>query len=163
VGAHPVSGRATVAGFTVNSHPWIPGFDPPYVVAVVALEESPEVRLTTNIVGCDPDEVHIGQEVEVRFEAHDRVHLPLFAPTGRTLENPVAEPALPSPRPPASSERFEHRAVLSGIGRSAIGRRLMVDPLSLTVDACLAAIDDAGLRPRTSTACPPTPVPQAWG
>jgi acetyl-CoA acetyltransferase len=37
--------------------------------------------------------------------------------------------------------------VLSGIGRSAIGRRLMVDPRSLAVDACLAAIEDAGLTP----------------
>ena len=44
-----------------------------------------------------------------------------------------------------SDDRFEHRAVLSGVGRSAIGRRLMVDPLSLTVDACLAAVEDAGL------------------
>ena len=37
--------------------------------------------------------------------------------------------------------------MLSGIGRSALGRRLMVDPLSLTVDACLQAIADAGLTP----------------
>ena len=35
--------------------------------------------------------------------------------------------------------------MLSGVGRSALGRRLMVDPLSLTVDACLAAVADAGL------------------
>jgi acetyl-CoA acetyltransferase len=49
------------------------------------------------------------------------------------------------PSPPISRERFERRAVLSGIGRSAIGRRLMVDPLSLAVDACLAAVADAGL------------------
>jgi acetyl-CoA acetyltransferase len=103
------------------------------------------VRLTTNIVGCEPDAVHIGQEVEVRFEAHDGVHIPLFTPTGRTNENPVPPPDLPAPRPPVKSDRFEHRSVLSGIGRSAIGRRLMVDPLSLTVDACLAAIEDAGL------------------
>src|SRR4029078_7568430 len=41
--------------------------------------------------------------------------------------------------------RFEHCAVLSGIGRSAMGRRLMVDPLSLTGDACLAAIEGSGL------------------
>jgi acetyl-CoA acetyltransferase len=37
--------------------------------------------------------------------------------------------------------------VLSGVGRSDIGRRLMRDPRSLAVDACLAAIDDAGLAP----------------
>src|SRR4029453_8836954 len=34
---------------------------------------------------------------------------------------------------------------LSGVGRSAIGRRLMIDPLSLAVDACLTAVADAGL------------------
>jgi acetyl-CoA acetyltransferase len=44
-----------------------------------------------------------------------------------------------------STERFEHRSVLSGIGRSVIGKRLMRDPLSLTVDACLQAVADAGL------------------
>ena len=63
-------------------------------------------------------------------------------PTPRTT---VGEPRRPPPRAPLGPERFEHRAVLSGIGRSAIGRRLMVDPLSLTVDACLAAVADAGL------------------
>ena len=45
-----------------------------------------------------------------------------------------------------SDERFEHRSVLTGVGRSAIGRRLLVDPLSLTVDACLKAVADAGLE-----------------
>jgi acetyl-CoA acetyltransferase/uncharacterized OB-fold protein len=140
-----VSGRAVVAGYTINAHPWLPGFDPPYVVAVVALEEDPDVRLTTNIVGCEPDEVHIGQEVVVRFEQHEDVWLPLFEPTGEDRPNPIAEPALPAPRKPLTEERFEHRAVLSGIGRSRLGRRLMVDPLSLTMDACLAAVEDAGL------------------
>ena len=140
-----VSGRGVVAGYTINAHPWLPGFDPPYVVAVVALEEDPDVRLTTNVVGCDPDAVHIGQEVAVRFEQHENVWLPLFEPTGATRPNPVAEPAIPPPRPPLRDDRFEHRALLSGIGRSRIGRRLMVDPLSLTVDACLQAVADAGL------------------
>jgi acetyl-CoA acetyltransferase len=41
----------------------------------------------------------------------------------------------------------ERSAVISGIGRSATGRRLGVDGLSLTLDACLAAIADAGLTP----------------
>lgn len=141
-----VSGRATVVAFTVNQHPWLPGFDPPYVVANVALAEDPTVRLTTNIVGCEPDEVAIGQEVTVRFEQREDVWLPLFAPTGEsTSADLVGEPERPAPRPPVGDDRFEHRAVLSGVGRSAIGRRLMVDPLSLTVDACLAAVEDAGL------------------
>lgn len=144
----PVSGRATVVGFTVNRHPWLPGFDPPYVIANVALADAPGVHLTTNVVGCEPDDVHVGQEVAVRFEQHEDVWLPLFEPTGGTdpVER-VPAPQRPTPRPPASDDRFEHRAVLSGIGRSALGRRLLVDPLSLTVDACLAAIADAGLTP----------------
>ncbi len=40
----------------------------------------------------------------------------------------------------------ERRCAVTGIGQSAIGRRLGRDPLELTLDACLAAIDDAGLR-----------------
>ena len=141
-----VSGRATVVGYTVNAHPWLPGFDPPYVIANVALAEDASVHLTTNIVGCDPDDVRIGQEVSVRFEHQDDVWLPLFEPTGATDPvDRVPEPVRPRPRPPVSSERFEHRAVLSGVGRAGLGRRLMVDPLSLTVDACLQAVADAGL------------------
>jgi acetyl-CoA acetyltransferase/uncharacterized OB-fold protein len=142
----PVSGRATVVGFTLNVHRWLPDIDPPYVVANVALADDPSVRLTTNIVGCEPGEVHVGQEVAVRFEQHDDVWLPLFEPTGATDPvDRVPAPRRPNPRPAPSDQRFEHRSVLSGIGRSRLGRRLMVDPLSLTVDACLAAVADAGL------------------
>lgn len=43
------------------------------------------------------------------------------------------------------TEVLERRAVISGIGQSEVGRRLGRHPLDLTVDACLAAIDDAGL------------------
>jgi acetyl-CoA acetyltransferase/uncharacterized OB-fold protein len=143
-----VSGRGTLVGLTVNAHRWHPDFDPPYVVANVALAEDARVHLTTNIVGCDPAEVAIGQEVTVRFEPCEDVWVPLFQPTGSMdpVER-VPEPVRPEPRPPLGNERFEHRAVLSGVGRSRIGRRLMVDPLSLTVDACLEAIADAGLVP----------------
>jgi acetyl-CoA acetyltransferase len=46
------------------------------------------------------------------------------------------------------TEILERRAALTGIGQSAIGRRLGTDPLELTLDACLAAIADAGLTPK---------------
>jgi len=142
-----VSGRGTIIGFTVNHHQWHPAFEPPYAIAVVALEEDPGVRLTTMIVDSDPADVAIGQEVSVRFEHHQDVWLPLFAPTGRlTPGDPVAEPERPQPRRPVSEDRFEHRSVLTGVGRSALGRRLLVDPLSLAVDACLEAVADAGLE-----------------
>jgi acetyl-CoA acetyltransferase/uncharacterized OB-fold protein len=141
-----VSGRATIVGVTVNHQRWHPAFDPPYVIANVALAEDPTVRLTTNIVGCDPYEVAIGQVVSVRFEQHEDVWLPLFEQTGEVdpIER-VPDPERPVSRRPPRPDRFEHRSVLSGAGRSAMGRRLLVDPLSLTVDACLAAVADAGL------------------
>ncbi|MGZ8751434.1 MAG: thiolase family protein [Acidimicrobiia bacterium] len=40
---------------------------------------------------------------------------------------------------------IERRSVISGAGQSDVGRRLFRDPLELTLDACLAAISDAGL------------------
>jgi acetyl-CoA acetyltransferase/uncharacterized OB-fold protein len=142
-----VSGRGTIIGYTINQHQWHPDFTPPYVIAVIALAENPDVRLTTNIVNCEPDAVAVGQEVIVRFEQHDDVWLPLFELTGIiTPEEVVPAPQRPRPRAAISRQRFEHRSVLSGIGRSALGRRLMVDPLSLTVDACLKAVADAGLQ-----------------
>ncbi len=76
-----VSGRGTVASFTVNHQQWIPGSEP-YVIAWVSIAEQPDVRLTTNLVGLEPDDLRIGMEVEVVFEHHDDVYLPLFRPVG---------------------------------------------------------------------------------
>jgi len=43
--------------------------------------------------------------------------------------------------------KAESAAVIAGMGCSPIGRRLHRDPLALTADATLAAIEDAGLTP----------------
>ncbi len=43
------------------------------------------------------------------------------------------------------SLRLDRKASITGIGQSQIGRRIHRDPLELTLDACLAAIEDAGL------------------
>jgi len=48
--AAEVSGRGVVAGFTLNEQMWIPSFPPPYVIAIVAIEEDDRIRLTTNVV-----------------------------------------------------------------------------------------------------------------
>lgn len=40
---------------------------------------------------------------------------------------------------------LERNVAVTGIGQSDVGRRLDRDPMSLTIDACLAAIEDAGL------------------
>ena len=74
------SGRAHVATFTVNHQPWIPGFDPPYLVAIVELVEQPGLRLTTNLVNCALEAARIGMPVRVLFEQRDDVWIPLFEP-----------------------------------------------------------------------------------
>jgi uncharacterized OB-fold protein len=79
-----VSGRGTVLTYTVNHQPWYPGLDPPYLVAIVELPEQEGLRVTTNVVGCDPGEVSFGMPVRVTFEEYpDRdgsVWLPFFEP-----------------------------------------------------------------------------------
>lgn len=42
-------------------------------------------------------------------------------------------------------EPLERNAIVSGVGQSDVGRRLMRSDLDLTIDACLDAIADAGL------------------
>jgi acetyl-CoA acetyltransferase/uncharacterized OB-fold protein len=151
-----VSGRATLLTYTVNHQPWIPGFAPPYVIAIVEIEEQPGLRLTTNLVGCDESQLAIGMPLRVRFEAGaDGVYFPLFEPAPPAASAPAAGDAMaravaraPSPvraARAAPAARGERAVAITGIGQSDVGRRLNRDPLALTVDACLAAIADAGL------------------
>jgi uncharacterized OB-fold protein len=92
VAPEALSGLATVVTFTINHQRWMPGPEPPYVVAIVALDEDPRVRLTTNIVGCDPADVCRGMRVEVTFEHHPDMNgdvwIPLFAPEGAPVHPP---------------------------------------------------------------------------
>jgi uncharacterized OB-fold protein len=80
LGPEIASGKGAVAAFTINQHPWLPGFPPPYIIAIVEMAESPDVRFTTNIVDCDIEDVRVGMPVEVVFEHIDDVWLPLFRP-----------------------------------------------------------------------------------
>jgi acetyl-CoA acetyltransferase len=45
----------------------------------------------------------------------------------------------------ATEQPLERRAVISGIGQSAVGRHLGRTDIDLTIEACLAAVQDAGL------------------
>ena len=75
------AGTGTVYTFTVCHRPGHPAFREavPYVVAIVELDEG--VRLMTNIIDCDPDEVTIGMPVEVVLEpVQEGVAVPLFRP-----------------------------------------------------------------------------------
>jgi acetyl-CoA acetyltransferase/uncharacterized OB-fold protein len=151
MGVRAVSGNATLAGFTVNHRFSVPGLPAPYVVAQVAIAEDPRVRLTTNIVECQPDRLELGQRMEVVFEQVEDVWLPLFRPIPETEHAPLPvdeiapERFAEHVRPMLTTEKFEDKVALTGIGMSPIGRRLMQPPLALTVQACEAAIADAGL------------------
>ena len=151
IGVRAVSGKATLAGFTVNHRFSLPGMPAPYVIAQVAIAEDPRVRLTTNIVDSDPDQLELGQQVEVVFEQLEDVWLPLFRPIADAEAAPLPEDEIAPERfgeyvrPMLTTEKFEDKVALTGIGMSPIGRRLMQPPLALTVQACEAAIADAGL------------------
>ena len=154
IGVRELSGRATLAGFTINERFSLPGLPAPYVIAEVAIAEDPRVRLTTNIVVSDPSEyeaLELGQQVEVAFEQVEDVWFPLFRPIADAERSPLpADEIAPERfaehvRPMLTTEKFEDKSALTGIGMSTLGRRLMVPPLSLTIDACEAAIADAGL------------------
>lgn len=72
------SGRGRVDSFSVNYQPWMPGLEVPYVIARVALEEDPTIYITSNIVGCDVDDVAVDDAVTVTFEEADGIWFPLF-------------------------------------------------------------------------------------
>jgi uncharacterized OB-fold protein len=79
--AEAVSGKATLVTYTVNHQAWMPGPELPYVVAIVSIDEQPDVRLTTNLVNCELDDIEIGMPVQVTFENRDdEVWIPLFEP-----------------------------------------------------------------------------------
>jgi uncharacterized OB-fold protein len=59
----------------------VPSPDHPYVIAIVVLDEQDDLRLTTNVVHCPAERVHVGMRVRVVFENHgDDVWFPLFEP-----------------------------------------------------------------------------------
>lgn len=60
-----LSGRGVIYSWMVQYHPLAPGFDGPALVVVVELAEGP--RMISNLDGVDPEDVKIGDPVEVFF------------------------------------------------------------------------------------------------
>lgn len=80
----PASGKGTLHAFTILHRPLQPGFEAPYVVALIEVEDG--ARVMTNLVGVEPDpeKIEIGMSVEVTFEdrGEDTV-VPQFRPIER--------------------------------------------------------------------------------
>lgn len=72
-----VSGWGTVQACTINVQEWVPG-QKPYSVAIIELAEQPGLRLTSNVLGCAPEAVHIGQRVRARFVHRNGIYYPVF-------------------------------------------------------------------------------------
>ena len=74
-------GTGTVYSYSTVYRALVPGFedDVPYVVAMIELDEG--VRMLSQVIYCEPEEVFIGLRVSVTFEeARDGVVLPKFRP-----------------------------------------------------------------------------------
>lgn len=81
-------GRGRVHSFVVNHHPQVDGFEYPLVVALVDLDEG--VRLVTNLVGVEPQDVRIDMAVEAELvPVDDELTLPLFRPAAGPTETEV--------------------------------------------------------------------------
>ena len=79
-----MSGRGRVFSWIVLQHALHPAFVEklPLPVALVELEDAPEVRITTNLVDVPLEEIHIGMPVEAVFrEMAEGVTMPFFRPT----------------------------------------------------------------------------------
>jgi len=144
-----VSGRGVIQSHTTNHQQWSPDFPPPYSVAVVAIDEDPRVRVTTTITGADPGQVQVGMPVQVVFEQVEDVWLPHFEltgePPGELADEREALARIRTVRPMARLDKFEDKVAVTGIGMSRFGRKLMLDPVALSVEAIRSAVADAGL------------------
>lgn len=81
VSVFAASGRGRLESYVISHRPHR-AFEPPYAIALVALEEGP--RLMSNIVECEqtPEALILDMPLEVVFEAqNDEITLPLFRPT----------------------------------------------------------------------------------
>jgi uncharacterized protein len=73
-----VSGRATLASFTVNHQPWTATMKVPFVIGLAELVEQAGLRLTTDIVQTPLHRIRVGMPLQVVFEPRGDVWLPLF-------------------------------------------------------------------------------------
>jgi uncharacterized OB-fold protein len=73
----PSPGTGTVYSYSVVHQPPSPGFDTPFVLAAVDLDDG--WTILTHVVSCPPEDVMIGSRVRVSFTAlNEDITLPTF-------------------------------------------------------------------------------------
>jgi hypothetical protein len=79
--AASLSGRGSLYSYAILHHPRHPAFDYPLTVALVDLEEG--IRLVSNLIAVNPEDIRIGMELEVCFEPTENGGaVPVFRPAG---------------------------------------------------------------------------------
>lgn len=74
-----LAGTGTVYSYTILHHPQHPAFSYPVVAVLVDLDEG--IRVVSNLVGVEPEDVRVGLPVRVTFEATaDDMAVPVFEP-----------------------------------------------------------------------------------
>ena len=74
-------GKGSICSYTVLHHPKFPGYDYPLIIVLVDLAEG--TRLTSQLVGCPPQDVDFGLPVEMLIQRDpDGFALPVFRLAG---------------------------------------------------------------------------------
>lgn len=75
------SGKGRLYSYIINHLP-APGYEPPFTVAVVMLDEG--VKMVANLLDCppDPEALILDMPLEVTFEQRGDVAIPQFKPAG---------------------------------------------------------------------------------
>lgn len=85
----PVSGIGVVESFSIVYRSFVEGFGTePYAIAWIALPEQAGLRLMSNIVSCNIEEITIGSDVTLCFEQRgDFGDIPQFTLTSNRSED----------------------------------------------------------------------------
>ena len=86
LGSAAVSGKGTVYTFCIPTQAFHPWFEDrlPFVLAVVELDDQPGLKMITNVVGVNPNDVKVGDRVEVTFQPlAEGFVLPVFRPVAQ--------------------------------------------------------------------------------
>jgi hypothetical protein len=77
-----VSGRGTLHTYVIN-HRAAPGFEPPYAIAVIQLDEGP--RMMGNVTGVEqtPEALELDMPLQITFEQRGEMAVPVWEPVAR--------------------------------------------------------------------------------